>query len=101
MLRWLPKIGLIKWGFEGLCINEFTGLIFTNSDSHHPNTNTQRRSSMIRTGTDALEQYGLLSDRTLYDVAKAQCTIAFVCWILSYIALTMQKQKFVVMNKPR
>ena len=28
LLKWVPKVSLIRWGFEGLAINEFRGLSF-------------------------------------------------------------------------
>jgi hypothetical protein len=34
LLRWLPKIGIVRWGFEGLAINEFQGLHFDTSGPH-------------------------------------------------------------------
>ena len=34
LLRWVPKVGLIRWGFEGLCLNEFEGLEFDTKGPH-------------------------------------------------------------------
>lgn len=27
-LAWIPEISLIRWAYEGLCVNEFSGLVF-------------------------------------------------------------------------
>lgn len=90
-LRWLSKVGLIRWGFEGLCLNEFEGLQF---DSSGP-----RRGPVVKTGADALARFGL-ADKQLTDVVKAQSIITAACWLLSYVGLTLTKQRFLVMEDP-
>ena len=91
-MRWIPNVGLIRWGFEGLCINEFQGLTF--------DTGGARRGPVAKTGADALARFGLGS-RTLSDVLRAQWRIAGACWILSYLGLTLTRQKFLIMTPPK
>merc|ERR1711935_840376 len=51
LLRWLPKIGLIRWGFEGMSVNEFEGLSFS--------TSGPPRGPVAKNGVDALARFGL------------------------------------------
>jgi hypothetical protein len=90
-LRWITKIGLIRWGFEGLCINEFDGLQF---DATGP-----RRGPLARNGEEALARFGL-GGRSLRDVFSAQASIAGASWILSYLALVLTRQRFLPMMIP-
>jgi ABC-2 type transporter len=92
LLRWIPKVGLIRWGYEGLCLNEFDGLKFDSSGA--------RGGPVVTTGTDALARFGL-GTRSLNDVLRAQLYIAGGCWILSYIGLTLTRQKFLNMLPPK
>jgi len=91
LLRWVPKIGLIRWGFEGLCVNEFDGLEFS--------TSGPRRGPVAKTGADALSRFGL-GKRSVPDVFKAQLTITATFWLLSYLGLTLTRQKFLEMKDP-
>jgi len=89
--RWISKVGLIRWGFEGLSLVEFTGLKF---DIGGP-----RRGPVARTGEEALERMGL-GDQTLSTVFKAQLTITAACWAMSFLGMTLTRQKFLVMKAP-
>nr|GEV63616.1 ABC transporter G family member 7 isoform X2 [Tanacetum cinerariifolium] len=33
IFRWIPRVSLIRWAFQGLCINEFKGLGFDHQHS--------------------------------------------------------------------
>ncbi|THG02455.1 hypothetical protein TEA_022425 [Camellia sinensis var. sinensis] len=33
IFRWIPRVSLIRWAFQGLCINEFSGLQFDHQNS--------------------------------------------------------------------
>ena len=92
LLRWIPKVGLIRWGFEGLCINEFDGLTF--------DTGGPRRGPVARTGDDALARFGL-GGRSLADVLRAQLIITGSFWVLSYLGLTLTRQRFLEMRQPK
>lgn len=91
LLRWVPKIGLIRWGFEGLCVNEFDGLQFT--------TGGPRRGPVAKTGAEALDRFGLGS-KSVGDVVRAQLTITASFWALSFLGLTLTKQRFLEMKTP-
>jgi ABC-type multidrug transport system permease subunit len=91
LLRWVPKLGLIRWGFEGLCVNEFEGLEFDTKGAH--------RGPVAKTGSDALARFGL-ADKKLIDVVRAQAIITSTCWFLSYVGLALTQQRFQVMEKP-
>jgi ABC-type multidrug transport system permease subunit len=91
LLKWVPKIGLIRWGFEGLCVNEFEGLEF--------DTSGPRRGPVAKTGADALARFGLGS-RSLGDVLRAQMIITGGFYALSYLGLTLTRQRFQVMQPP-
>ena len=92
LLRWIPKVGLVRWGFEGLCVNEFDGLTFDASGT--------RRGPIATTGADALARFGL-GTRSLSYILRAQLNIASACWILSYLGLTLSRQKFLQMVPPK
>lgn len=91
LLKWVPKIGLIRWGFEGLCINEFEGLQFDASGA--------RRGPVAKTGADALARFGL-GDRSLGDVLRAQMMITGAFYALSYLGLSLTRQRYQVMQPP-
>lgn len=91
ILRWIPKVGLIRWGFEGLAVNEFDGLAFVGGGP--------RRGPVAKTGADALARFGLGAN-TVGDVVKAQSIITASCWALSYLGLTLTRQKFLIMKLP-
>jgi hypothetical protein len=91
-LRWIPQMGLIRWGFEGFCVNEFKGLKFT--DKSGP-----RRGPFAATGEEALGQLGL-GQRTIGDVLRAQGIITGVTMLLSYLGLALTRQNFQRMMLP-
>lgn len=90
LLRWIPKISSIRWGFEGLCLNEFQGLSFEASGA--------RPRPVAKTGADALDRFGL-GTNTLGDVVRAQLAVTVCGWVLSY-GLTLTRQNFMVMEEP-
>lgn len=92
LLRWLPKVGLIRWGFEGFCLNEFDGLAF--------DTSGPRRGPVAKNGAEALARFGL-GGNSLGAVVKAQAIIVSACWLLSYLGLTLTRQKFQKMEMPQ
>ena len=91
ILRWIPKIGLIRWGFEGFALNEFQDLHFTSSGA--------RRGPPAKTGTEALDRFGL-GKRPLSDVFRAQLMITGSCWALSFLGLTLTRSRFLPMQTP-
>eukprot|EP00978_Attheya_sp_CCMP212_P039754 scaffold209912_cov54-Attheya_sp.AAC.2 len=91
LLKWIPKFGLVRWGFEGMALNEFHGLTFE--------TSGPRRGPVAKTGEEALERFGLLGN-SLRTVVNAQMTIISVCWLLSFMGLSLTGQKYEVMLEP-
>ncbi|KAL6969919.1 ABC transporter G member 7, variant 3 [Sarracenia purpurea var. burkii] len=41
IFRWIPRVSLIRWAFQGLCINEFSGLQFDHQHSFDLQTGEQ------------------------------------------------------------
>lgn len=93
LLKWVPKLGLIRWGYEGLCLNEFMGLEFDIQGS------PVRRGPSVRTGSEALARFGL-GTRSLADVFRAQLALTGGFYLLSYLGLTLTRQKFLLMKHP-
>ncbi len=81
-------MSLVRWGFEGLAVNEFEGLEF--------DTSGPRRGPVIRTGIDALAKFGF-ADRTLPEAVGALRNIILGCWIITFIALSLNKSKYSTM----
>jgi hypothetical protein len=48
---------------------------------------------------DALSRFGR-ADKKLGDVVKAQVMITSACWFLSYLGLTLTRQKYQIMEMP-
>ena len=90
LLRWIPKVGLIRWCFEGMMLNEFEGLTFDAPKGRGP---------VAITGHDALARYGL-ADRKVQHAFQAQLAIIGGCWFLSFLGLSLTGQKYVAMELP-
>lgn len=88
----LNALGLIRWGFEGFCLNEFEGLTF--------DTKGPRRGPVAKNGQEALARFGL-GTNSLGHVVRAQSMIVAGSWFLSYLGLTLTRQKFQNMDTPR
>jgi len=70
-------------------VNEFNGLKF--------DTKGPRRGPLVKDGGDALERFGI-AKRTLGEVVSAQRNIISVCWLLSYLGLSLTRQRYEVMK---
>jgi ABC-type multidrug transport system ATPase subunit len=92
LLRWIPKVGLIRWGFEGLALNEFDGLEFEKPKG-------PPRGPVARTGEEALDRFGL-AGKSLGTVVKAQTAMIIASWALSYVGLALTKQRYQKMEEP-
>ena len=84
-LQWIENIGLVRWGFEALCINEFSGLNF---DVSGP-----RRGPVVKTGADALARFGL-DDSHMIRAINSQLKIIGAGWFFSMLGLSWTKQKY-------
>ena len=105
---------MIRWSFEGLCINEFEGLEFdTVSGPRGGEGGGGRGTVMAKTGADALARFGLVlassdddddtgssSSSSLHAVVFAQVAITVFCWLLSYIGLSYTRQRYQRMQIP-
>eukprot|EP00466_Bigelowiella_natans_P018974 jgi/Bigna1/90187/estExt_fgenesh1_pg.C_640082 len=56
VLRWIPKVSLVRWCFEGLAVNEFEGLEF-----ERPMRPGMRRPGKPLTGDEALERVSIVN----------------------------------------
>lgn len=91
LLKWVPKVSLVRWGLEGLALNEFDGLEF--------DTSGPRRGPVVKNGKEALDSFGM-ADKSLGDVLSAQRNILAGCWFLSYLGLSLTGQKYEMMTPP-
>jgi len=89
VLRWIPKASVINRGYEGLSVNEFTGLVF---DDEGPGS--------IPTGEAALKRMGY-GDSTVGSAAVGLAKILAIQWYLTYDILKGQKPKFQPLLPPK
>ena len=68
-----------------MSLNEFEGLEFSSSGP--------RRGPVAKNGVDALARFGL-GNNSLSTVVKAQVLIISASWFMSYLGLTLTRQKF-------
>jgi ABC-2 type transporter len=90
-LRWIHKVSLIRWGYEGLLLCELDGLTFDSSG--------KRRGPVVKDGAEALARLGM-GERTISDVFRAQLLITSISWALSWLGLTLTRQRFMSMEAP-
>ncbi|CAH8386956.1 unnamed protein product [Eruca vesicaria subsp. sativa] len=88
IFRWIPRASLIRWAFQGLCINEFTGLEFD-----HQNTFD------VQTGEQALERLSFKGSRIRETIA-AQIRILMFWYCTTYILLEKNKPKYQKLELP-
>ncbi|CAL9122025.1 unnamed protein product [Musa acuminata var. zebrina] len=82
VFRWIPRVSLIRWAFQGLCINEFSGLQFE-----------QQHSYDIQTGEQALERLSFGGSR-VRDTIVAQARILMFWYWTTYFLLKKNKPKY-------
>ncbi|XBI14763.1 ABC transporter G family member 7 [Aegilops tauschii subsp. strangulata] len=82
IFRWIPKASLIRWAFQGLCINEFKGLQFEHQHSYD-----------VQTGEQALERFSLGGIR-IADTLAAQGRILMFWYWLTYLLLKKNKPRY-------
>ncbi|CAD6239367.1 unnamed protein product [Miscanthus lutarioriparius] len=82
IFRWIPRISLIRWAFQGLCINEFKGLQFE-----------QQHSYDIQAGEQALERFSLGGIR-IADTLVAQGRILMFWYWSTYLLLKKNRPKY-------
>ncbi|KAE9618703.1 putative sulfate-transporting ATPase [Lupinus albus] len=82
IFRWIPSVSLIRWAFQGLCVNEFKGLQF---DHQHPFD--------IQTGEQALERISFGGSR-IRDTLVAQNRILLFWYCATFLLLEKNKPKY-------
>nr|KJB15490.1 hypothetical protein B456_002G180700 [Gossypium raimondii] len=88
IFRWIPRASLIRWAFQGLCINEFTGLKFDCQNSFD-----------IQTGEQALYRYSL-GGTCIRDTVIAQSRILLFWYSTTYLLLEKNKPKYLQLKAP-
>ncbi|KAF3947397.1 hypothetical protein CMV_026466 [Castanea mollissima] len=69
IFRWIPRVSLIRWAFQGLCINEFKGLQFDHQNSFD-----------IQNGEQALERLSF-GGSCIRETVIAQSRILLFCQV--------------------
>lgn len=88
VFRWIPRVSLIRWAFQGLCINEFTGLEF---EHQHPYD--------IQTGEQALERLSFAGSQ-IKDTVVAQSKTLLFWYCITYLLLEKNKPKYQALEPP-
>ncbi|XP_011038684.1 PREDICTED: ABC transporter G family member 7-like [Populus euphratica] len=88
IFRWIPNISLIRWAFQGLCINEFRGLQFDHQSSID-----------VETGEQALERLSFGGSR-IKDTVVAQSRILLFWYCTTYLLLEKNKPRYQRLEPP-
>ncbi|KAA8529330.1 hypothetical protein F0562_033871 [Nyssa sinensis] len=88
IFRWIPCVSLIRWAFEGLCINEFSGLQFDHQHSFD-----------IQSGEQALEWLSFGGSH-IRDTVVAQSRILLFWYCTTYLLLEKNKPKYQPLEPP-
>ncbi|KAK3040743.1 hypothetical protein RJ639_029265, partial [Escallonia herrerae] len=88
IFRWVPRVSLIRWAFQGLCINEFSDLKF---DYQHPYD--------IQSGEQALERLSL-GGSCIRDTVMAQSRILAFWYCTTYLLLEQNKPRYQPLESP-
>eukprot|EP00252_Welwitschia_mirabilis_P025448 TRINITY_DN793_c0_g1_i1.p1 TRINITY_DN793_c0_g1~~TRINITY_DN793_c0_g1_i1.p1 ORF type:complete len:686 (-),score=108.11 TRINITY_DN793_c0_g1_i1:381-2438(-) len=88
VFRWIPRISLIRWAFQALCINEFSGLTFD-----------QQQSFDLQTGEQVLDRLSFGGSSVGAALAQEGRILLFWYW-LTYAILKTRKPKFQPLEVP-
>lgn len=88
IFRWIPRVSLIRWAFQGLSINEFSGLQFEHQNSFD-----------IQSGEQALERLSFGGSR-IGDTIIAQSRILMFWYYTTYLLLEKNKPKYQRLEPP-
>uniref|UniRef100_A0A0D6R7E5 ABC transporter domain-containing protein n=1 Tax=Araucaria cunninghamii TaxID=56994 RepID=A0A0D6R7E5_ARACU len=89
VFRWIPRISLIIWAFQALCINEFKGLEF---EKQHPFD--------LQTGDQVLERLSF-SGSSVRDALTEEGRILLFWYCMTYALLKMKKTKYQQLELPQ
>ena len=90
-LRWVPQVSLIRWAYEALCVNEFTGLAFRPEAKAGP--------LAVSKGEQVLESLGY-GKSTVKQALLAQGAIILANYIFTMLSLVRQKPSFEKVQPP-
>ncbi|KAL3501851.1 hypothetical protein ACH5RR_036300 [Cinchona calisaya] len=88
VFQWIPRVSLIRWAFQGLCINEFKGLQF---DHQQPFD--------IQSGEQALERFSF-GGSSIKETVVAQSRILLFWYYTTYLLLKRNKPKYQQLEQP-
>jgi len=94
LLRWAPQVSMIRWGFEGLCLNEFRGLRFT--------CDRPVKQMCANTGEEALARLSACFEHSsLGKTTRAQAAILGACYLQTLRVLSSNGPRYARMETPR
>lgn len=88
IFRWIPRVSLIRWAFQGLCINEFKGLQFDHQNSFD-----------IQSGEQALERLSF-GGSCIRETVIAQSRILLFWYSTTYLLLEKNRPKYQRLEPP-
>jgi hypothetical protein len=86
-LSWVPRVSIIKHAFEGLCVNEFSGLKFD-----------AKRPWDVRTGEQQLQRLSW-SESSVAKTCISQLRVLAFNYLVTYMVLTSKTPKFQPLEK--
>ncbi|GAB5354386.1 hypothetical protein AAMO2058_000114400 [Amorphochlora amoebiformis] len=91
LLRWIPKVSLIRWCFEGLAVNEFQGLTFEGPKPFIPGRKTV---PITITGEQALERVSIQHDSTVLRALLVEVGLLAAFYLKAFLDLRKSGPKF-------
>ncbi|GLJ09395.1 hypothetical protein SUGI_0108540 [Cryptomeria japonica] len=89
VFRWIPRISLIRWAFQALCMNEFNGLQFEKQHSFD-----------LETGEQVLERLSFSGSSVGNSLVQEGRIVLFWYW-MTYVLLKTKKPKYQSLEIPR
>eukprot|EP00850_Spirogloea_muscicola_P021683 SM000258S09099 [mRNA] locus=s258:40817:44791:+ [translate_table: standard] len=86
--RWIPSVSLIRWAFEGLCVNEFRGLKF---DARQPTD--------AKTGEQVLERLSF-GNSSIEHAVRKEVQILLFWYLATFYLLKAKRPKFQPLEEP-
>ncbi|KAG6757690.1 hypothetical protein POTOM_038012 [Populus tomentosa] len=99
IFRWIPNVSLIRWAFQGLCINEFRGLQFDHQSSIDVETGEQHLPFLPLLVSQALERLSF-GGRHIKDTVVAQSRILLFLYGTTYLLLEKNKPSYQRLEPP-
>nr|ATB19624.1 putative ABCG7 [Thuja plicata] len=87
--RWIPRISLIRWAFQALCINEFSGLQFEKQQSFD-----------LEAGEQVLERLSFSGNSVGNSLAQESRILLF-WYLMTYVLLKTKKPKYQALELPQ